>query len=93
MTELARGTSQTSQTSGRVSDTDYTGWLTKAEAATAIGVTTKTVERLAEKGKIQQGATQRQGRGPTRAVYHPDDVARIAQRAARAPPRSFYRPA
>jgi hypothetical protein len=82
---LPRGTSQTSTTSARVSDIDYTGWLTKAEAATAIGVTTKTVERLAADGKIQQGATQRQGRGPTLAVYHPDDVARIAAERRTAP--------
>jgi hypothetical protein len=89
MNELARGTSQTS---GAVSDTDYTGWLTKAEAAAAIGVTTKTVERLTADGQIQQGATQRQGRGPTRAVYHPDDVARVAQER-RQSPAAFVLPA
>lgn len=92
MNELARGTSQTSQTSGRVSDTDYASWLTKAEAAAAIGVTTKTVERLAEKGTIQQRLTQRQGRGPTLAVYQPDDVVRVAQER-RQSPAAFVLPA
>lgn len=84
---LPRGTSQTSQTSTSVSDIDYTGWLTKAEAAHAIGVTTKTLERLAAAGKIQQGATRLQGRGPILAVYYPEDVARIAleRRPAAAP--------
>jgi len=84
--------SQTSQTSTRVSDMDYSGWLTKAEAATAIGVTTKTVERLAADGKIQQGAMQRQGRGPKISVYHPDDVARMAQER-RTGPAPFVLPA
>lgn len=88
---LPRGTSQTSQTSGRVSDTDYTGWLTKAEAATAIGGSTKMVERLSADGQIQQASTQRQGRGAFRTVYHPDDVARIAS-GRRTGPAAFVLP-
>lgn len=37
-------------------------WITPAEAATALGVTTKTVSRLAERGEvraIRPGGTQR----------------------------------
>lgn len=77
--DLPRGTSATSQTSSRVSDSVYDTWLTKARAAEQLGVTTKTIERLAADGKIQQARHQPQGRGPMLAVYHPDDVARIAR--------------
>jgi hypothetical protein len=61
-----------------MSDPDYSTWLTKQQAADQIGVTTKTIERLAQDGKIQQAAWRPENRGPERAVYHPDDVARIA---------------
>lgn len=57
---------------------DYSTWLTKQQAADAIRVATKTVERFVQEGKIQQARWQPQGRGPKLAVYHPDDVARIA---------------
>jgi Helix-turn-helix domain len=76
---VERGTSQTSETRQRVSDSVYDSWLTKQEAADRIGGSTKMVERLAAEGKIQQASTQREGRGAFRTVYHPDDVARIAR--------------
>lgn len=57
---------------------DYSTWLTKQQAADAIGVSTKTVEQLAQDGQIQQAVWRPGGRGARRAVYHPDDVARIA---------------
>lgn len=86
---LPRGTSQTP---ARVSDNVYADWLTKDAAAAALGVTPKTIERLAAAGKIHQGATQPQGRGPLRAVYHPDDIARlVAERRTEA--RAFVLPA
>jgi len=92
MTAHVVRTAQTSQTRP-VSDSDlHSGWLTKAEAALAIGVTTKSVERMAAAGQIQQGATQRQGRGPKIAVYHPDDVARVAAER-RTTPAPFVLPA
>jgi hypothetical protein len=72
---LARGTSGTPQ---RVPDTAYDTWLTKAQAAAAIGRSEKAVQRLAADGHIQQASCQREGRGPFRTVYHPDDVARMA---------------
>jgi hypothetical protein len=61
-----------------MSDPDYSTWLTKQQAADWIGVTTKTIERLAQDGKIQQAAWRPENRGPERAVYHPEDVAHIA---------------
>lgn len=54
-------------------------WLTKQQAADAIGVTTKTVERWAQAGKLQQGTRRRTDGGPEIVVYHPDDVARLAK--------------
>lgn len=56
---------------------DYTGWLTKQEAAQKIGVSTKTVEKLAQEKKLQQGKQLRVGR-PAIAVYHPGDVQRAS---------------
>jgi len=58
---------------------DYSTWLTKQQAADAIGVSTKTIESFAKDAKIQQAAWRPSGRGPEKAVYNPDDVARIAQ--------------
>jgi len=78
----------TSETSGDV----YADWLTKDAAAAALGVTPKTIERLAQAGKIHQGARQSHGRGPLRAVYHPDDVARMVQERRQAA-KAFVLPA
>ncbi len=57
---------------------DYSTWLTKQAAADAIGVSTKTIEQLAKDKQIEQAAWRPQNRGMPRAVYQPDDVARIA---------------
>lgn len=57
---------------------DYSTWLTKQAAADAIGVSTKTVEKLAADQKLQQAVWKRPTGGPALAVYHPGDVARIA---------------
>jgi hypothetical protein len=89
MPDLPRGTSQTPH---RVPDTAYDTWLTKAQAAAAIGRSEKAVQRLAADGLIQQASCQAQGRGPFRTVYHPDDVARIAS-ARRAEAVAFVLPA
>ena len=62
---------------------DYSNWLTKQEAAEAIGCSTKTVETLAKAKKLQQGLRGHLGRGASARVYHPDDVTREA--AARRP--------
>jgi len=75
-----------------VSDIDYTTWLTKAQAAEALGVTPKTVERFVDDGKIQKSYWQPGGRGPTRVVYAPDDVARVATDRQRGPLPAFVVP-
>lgn len=71
---------------------DYSTWLTKDQAAAAIGVTPKSLERWAQVGKLQQATWSPQGRGPARVVYHPDDVARLAQ-ARHGTPAPFVLPA
>ena len=72
---------------------DYSTWVTKQQAAEAIGVTTKTIERLAQDGQVQQARWRRQTGGPDRAVYHPGDVARIAETRRQGPPAPFLVPA
>lgn len=57
---------------------DYASWLTKQQAAEAIGVSTKTIEKLAADLKIEQARWKRPAGGPELAVYEPTDVARIA---------------
>ena len=59
---------------------DLTGWLTKQQAADAIGVSTKTVEKLAKDGLLQQAKQARPGK-PALVVYHPEEVEQ--QRQAR----------
>jgi excisionase family DNA binding protein len=83
---VARGTSQTPT---RVSD--YGDWLTKAEAATRIGVSTKAIERFAQARKLQQ-AFRPQAGSPDVRVYHPSDVDRLAQDRAPAPLPPFLVP-
>lgn len=62
---------------------DYSTWLTKQQAADAIGVSTKLVEQLAKGRKIQTAKWKRPEGGPRLSVYHPGDVAR--ERTARNP--------
>ncbi len=75
-----------------MSEPDYATWLTKQQAADAMGVTTKSVERFVKGGQIQQARWQRDGRGPLLAVYQPDDVARIAQERQPGPLPAFLVP-
>jgi excisionase family DNA binding protein len=56
---------------------DYSSWLTKQQAAEAIGVSTKTIEKLADEKKIQQVYWKRPETGARAAMYHPGDVARV----------------
>jgi len=66
---------------------DYSGWLNKAQAAEAIGVSTKTVEKLAEEKHLQMAMWKRPTGGAAIAVYHPGDVERIRkERNPDAPP-------
>jgi excisionase family DNA binding protein len=57
--------------------TDHSHWLTKQQAAEAIGCSTKTVEQLAKAKQIQQGFHKRPETGATVSMYHPEDVNRI----------------
>ncbi len=85
--EVSRGTfSEPSQKA------DYSTWLTKQQAAEAIGVSTKTVEQLAKDRKLEQAVWRRPTGGPPLAVYHPDDVDRIARERHPEPP-AFVLPA
>lgn len=54
---------------------DLSHWLTKTQAAEALGVSTKTIEKLAEGGTIQKQTWRRPGK-PAIAIYHPNDIQR-----------------
>jgi len=71
--------SELSEVSETLATPDYSSWLTKQQAADAIGVSTKTVEQLAKDRKIEQAVWRADNRGMPRAVYQPDDVKRMAQ--------------
>jgi len=58
-----------------MAETDLSTWLTVEEAATAIGVSTRTVERLGKAGKLDQRLRRQEGTPPV-AVYYPGDVER-----------------
>jgi hypothetical protein len=66
---------------------DYSTWFTKAAAADAIGVSTKTLERWADAGRLQR-ATWRRQQGPDVVVYHPAEVRELA--AKRQPGASAF---
>lgn len=66
-------------------------WLPIADAATRMGCSTRTVERLAAARKLESRLRPQAG-SPAVAVYNPEDVARIA--AERRPaPAPFVLPA
>lgn len=56
-------------------------WLTKEQAAAILGVSERTVMRMADSKQIQQGSRARVGGSPL-AVYHPGDVERIRSKRA-----------
>jgi len=71
---------EASQSRGRLaamSSPDYATWLTKAQAAAALSVSTKTIEKYAQAGQIEQAAYRRPTGGPKLAVYNPADVDRL----------------
>lgn len=70
-----------------MTDTSFPDWVVAMEAAMRIGCSTRTIERLARAGKLEQRLRPRAGSPPV-AVYNPADVARLA--AERRPaPRPF----
>lgn len=70
---------------------DYADWLTTAHAAEALGCSIRTVQLLAKEGKLQR-AQRRAASGQTVAVFHPDDVARLASARQPGPPGAFLVP-
>lgn len=54
------------------------GWLTRAEAAAFLGVTPKTIDRLAGRKAISKAFRRRPGLPPV-AVFRPDDLAKVKQ--------------
>lgn len=84
MSDVPRDTSPTADTTAPT--LDLSDWLTLAQAAAAIGVATRTVERWAKAGKLE-GRSRPQARGPAVVVYYPPDVAdRAAERQRAATP-------
>ena len=69
----------------------YQDWPTKDEAAKAMGVSVKTLERMADAGKIEQQFRPRPGRSDV-AVFNPKDVEREASRRAAAVGVPFIMP-
>lgn len=72
-----RTSQKTSQNSQKAARPDYSIWFTKQQAADAIGVSTKTVEKFADEKKLQRADWKRPETGATVAVYHPGDVERL----------------
>jgi hypothetical protein len=93
--ETSATVSDVSVSDTHVSDTsrriDLSDWFTKQQAADAIGVSTKAIERFAQAGKLEQ-RSRPQTRGPNVAVYFPDDVARLASERRPGPPAPFVVP-
>ena len=58
----------------------YADWLTKEEAAAALQVSTKTVEKFAADRKLHSARTKNPETGATRVVYHPRDVEKLRKK-------------
>jgi hypothetical protein len=71
---------------------DYTTWLTKQQVAERLQVGIRTVETLAQTGQLHQARRRAPDTGQRVAVYHPDDVDRIAAERAPGPPTAFLVP-
>jgi hypothetical protein len=70
----------------------YSEWPTKEPAAQRIGISVKTLERMADAGKIEQKMRPREG-GTPQAVFNPADVEREAAKRATGAGRSYVMPA
>lgn len=62
--------------SNKLPKVPLTEWLTKREAATLLGLSEKSVDRMAERGEIQK-ATRKQNGKPPAVVFHPADIGRV----------------
>ena len=58
---------------------DYSTWYLKQQAAEAIGISTKQLDRWANEKRLQRVKWRRPAGGPVLNVYHPGDVDRLAQ--------------
>ncbi len=67
-----------------MAETNLSTWLTVDDTARAIGCSKRTVERLGRAKQLESRLRRQEGTPPV-AVYHPDDVARIASERRRAP--------
>jgi len=72
---------------------DFSQWLTKAQVAERLQVSTKTVETWAKEGQLEQAAWKRPEGGMPLAVYCPEDVDRIAAERHGGPATGFLVPA
>jgi hypothetical protein len=70
----------------------YSEWPTKEPAAQRIGISVKTLERMADAGKIEQKMRPREG-GTPQAVFNPEDVEREAAKRTAGAGRSYVMPA
>jgi excisionase family DNA binding protein len=57
-------------------------WLTKQQAADALGVSTRTIQQLASEGKLRTLRRAVEG-GPPISIYDPEDVAREKEKRAK----------
>ena len=60
-------------------------WKTKAEAAQILGVSEKTVERMAERGELGKAERKIPGRRPL-PVFDPDDIEKVQKQTLRPQP-------
>src|SRR5262245_54083100 len=69
----------------------FEDWPTKEQAAQRIGISIKTLERMADRGEIHQKFRDRPGASQV-AVFNPDDVERVASQRAAADGKAFVMP-
>jgi hypothetical protein len=76
---------QNSRKHSQASKTDYSAWYRKEEAAVRIGCSPKLIEQLARRGEMQKTMYRRPDGGNRVAVYHPQDVEKIARKRNKEP--------
>lgn len=72
---------------------DYGQWLSKQQVATILDVSTKTVEKFTEEGKLQTAHWRRPSGGPKISVYHPADVEALRKERFPGTTSTFVMPA
>jgi hypothetical protein len=69
----------------------YDDWPDKTQAAGRIGISVKTLERMADRGEVEQRMRPREGASP-QAVFNPKDVEREASKRAAVNGKPFILP-